>query len=73
MNKINKLTVDEQGILHGGYTLHSSRTNGPSDDGNVNKNCSNSGASDSNTNCYCPTICNPPIVIPPKDPPPIKE
>lgn len=65
MEKFQKLTVDEEGKLHGGFLLQSADVEiGKTNLNNTNTNCSNGGNGDTNTNCSC-AECNSGIKVPP--------
>ncbi|MDE5653075.1 MAG: hypothetical protein K2I48_06360 [Muribaculaceae bacterium] len=53
MSKIQKLTRDESGKLHGGFSFQSSEEIGRTYLNNTNINCGNGGQGDTNTNCFC--------------------
>ena len=68
MEKIQKLTADEKGQLHGGYALHKPINEiGKTFFDNKNTNCGVNTQGDENTNCYCKDACgvtNQPITKP---------
>lgn len=67
MEKIQKLTADEKGLLHGGFALISHEDIGKTYIGNTNVNCSLNAKNDTNVNCGC-TSCDSTIGTSPNEP-----